>query len=95
MTFVSTKVDSADGDSYHVHGDLTIKGVTREVVLDAEVTGFNRSPCEFNVVGFEAKTKINRTDFGLGWNAALETGGVVVSEEVRITLDIEAREEIA
>jgi polyisoprenoid-binding protein YceI len=93
MTFVSTKVDSAGGDHYHVHGDLTIKGVTRPVVLDAEVTGFNRSPYGFNVVGFEAKTKINRTDFGLGWNAALETGGVVVSEEVRITLDIEAREE--
>ena len=93
MTFVSTKVKGAGGDRYHVHGDLTIKGVTRAVVIDAEVTGFNRSPYGFNVAGLEAKTTINRTDFGLGWNAVLETGGVVVSEEVRITLDIEAREE--
>ncbi|MCX5986894.1 MAG: YceI family protein [Chloroflexi bacterium] len=95
MTFVSTKVEGAGGDRYHVHGDLTIKGVTRAVVLDAEVTGFNRSPYGFNVVGFEAKTKINRGDFGLGWNTALETGGVIVGEEVRITLDIEACEETA
>ena len=95
MTFVSTNVEGVGGDRYHVHGNLTIKGVTHPVVLDAEVTGFNRSPYGFNVVGFEAKTKINRGDFGLGWNAALETGGVLVSEEVRITLDIEAREETA
>lgn len=69
--------------------------MTHPVVLDAEVTGFNRSPYGFNVVGFEAKTRINHSDFGLTWNTALETGGVLVSEEVPITLDIEAIEKTA
>jgi polyisoprenoid-binding protein YceI len=89
ITFKSTGVHG-HGDSFHVHGDLTMHGVTREVVLDTTFNGTGTSPFGHTVAGFEAETKIKRGDFGLNWNAALETGGVMVSDEIRITLDIEA-----
>lgn len=90
ITFRSTRVE-ADGDDFKVTGDLTMHGVTREVVLDAELNGRGNSPMGgFEVLSFSANTKINRSDFGLTWNAALETGGVLVSEDVKISLEIEA-----
>lgn len=90
ITFKSTSV-TADGDGFKVAGDLTMHGVTRGVVLDAELNGRGNSPMGgFEVISFSAETKINRADFGLTWNAALETGGVLVSEDVRISLEIEA-----
>lgn len=89
-TFRSTRVEPRRGDAFRIVGDLTIRGVTRQVVLEVEQTGRGRSPDGTEVIGFEATTKINRKDFGLTWNVALETGGVVVGDEIRITIDIEA-----
>jgi polyisoprenoid-binding protein YceI len=89
ITFTSTRVEP-DGDDLRITGDLTMHGVTREVVLDAEFSGRGMSPFGFEVIGYEAKTKVNREDFGLTWNAALETGGVLVGNEIKITIDIEA-----
>lgn len=89
MTFVSTRIE-ADGDDLKITGDLTMNGVTREVVLDAEFTGRGMSPFGMEVIGYTAKTTINRRDFNMSWNAALEAGGMLVSDDVKITLDIEA-----
>jgi polyisoprenoid-binding protein YceI len=70
--------------------DLTIKGVTRPVEFEVEFEGMATDPWGNVKAGFEAKTEINRTDFGLTWNAALEAGGVLVGEKVKIELDIQA-----
>ncbi|HYO65636.1 MAG TPA: YceI family protein [Archangium sp.] len=89
ITFKSTKVEQA-GQNLKVTGDLTMHGVTKPVVLDVE--GFTteaKDPWGNTKRGGVATTKVNRKDFGLGWNKALETGGVVVGEEVSITLDLE------
>lgn len=83
MEFKSTSVEK-DGDDYAVMGDLTIKGVTKQVKLTAEFGGIATDPWGQTKAGFTLSGKINRTDFGLTWNAALETGGVMVSEEVKI-----------
>jgi polyisoprenoid-binding protein YceI len=89
ITFKSTRV-VRDGSDFKVYGDLTILGVTREVELKTEFNGRNTTPWGFDVVGFEASTKINRKDYGLTWNAALETGGFLVGDEIKVSLDIEA-----
>ncbi len=89
ITFTSTKVEP-NGDDLRITGDLTMHGVTMPVVLEAEFTGRGMSPFGMEVIGYTAKTKINRSDFGLTWNAALETGGVLVGDEIKITIDIEA-----
>ena len=88
-TFTSTGV-RADGDEYVITGDLTIHGVTRPVDLRTEFNGAATDPFGASRVGFSASTEIHRKDFGLTWNAALETGGVLVSDAVKISLDIEA-----
>lgn len=95
LTFKSTSIVPAGGEKFKVHGDLSIRGVTHPVTLDAEVLGFNTSPWGKHVVGFEGKTTISRKQWGLEWNVALETGGVMVSDDVRITLEFEAIEEAA
>jgi len=90
MTFVSKKVAKAGKDNLKVTGDLTLHGVTREVVLDVEPLAMeSKDPWGNLRRGTPATTKINRKDFGLVWNKALETGGVAVGEEVLITLEIE------
>jgi polyisoprenoid-binding protein YceI len=89
LTFTSTKV-VAHGDDLKITGDLTIRGVTRSVVLDAELNGRGANPWGQQVLSYSATTKINRKDFGLNWNAALESGGVLVSDDVRIAIEIEA-----
>jgi polyisoprenoid-binding protein YceI len=90
MTFVSKKVAKAGEDRLKVTGDLTLHGITKEVVLDVEgPTKESRDPYGYIRSGAVASTKINRKDFGLVWNKALETGGVVVGEEVTINLEIE------
>jgi polyisoprenoid-binding protein YceI len=89
ITFKSTRVVK-DGSDFKVFGDLTILDVTREVVLKTEFNGQNTTPWGFDVVGFEASTKINRKDFGLTWNAALETGGFLVGDDIKINLEVEA-----
>jgi len=89
ITFVSTGV-SRDGDDWTITGDLTIKGVAKPVTVEFESTGSARDPFGNLRVGFEGGTTINRKDWGLGWNAALETGGVLVSEKVKLEFDISA-----
>jgi polyisoprenoid-binding protein YceI len=78
------------GERFRVVGDLTIRGVTREVVLDAEYLGHGRDPWGGDRVSFTAETRIDRRDFGLTWNQGLEAGGVLVSNEVRISLEVQA-----
>ena len=90
MTFVSKKVVKAGKDKLKVTGDLTLHGITKQVVLDVEgPTKESKDPWGNIRKGATATTKINRKDFGLVWNAALEIGGVAVGEEITITLEIE------
>lgn len=90
LTFKSTNIDSEGGPNYSVTGDLTIHGVTKSVILAIEdVSQPAKDPWGNQRIGLSGSTKINRKDFGLVWNAALETGGVLVGEEVTITLDIQ------
>jgi polyisoprenoid-binding protein YceI len=87
ITFVGKKiVGDAFGD-FKIVGDLTIHGVTKEVTLDATFEGRAKDPWGNSRLGYTAKGKINRTDFGLNWNQALEAGGVLVSEEVKISVE--------
>jgi polyisoprenoid-binding protein YceI len=88
LTFESNRIDGVP-DEFFIYGNLTIHGVTREVVLKATFEGRGTDPWGGQRVGYSAHTTINRKDFGLTWNAALETGGVVVSDEVRIELNVE------
>ena len=91
ITFKSTKVEvDANGTEGKVYGDLTIRDVTRTVVLEVEKLGENTNPWGAKVIGFTATTKINREDFGLTWNMALETGGWLVGKDIKIELDVEA-----
>ena len=89
ITFKSTKVESAGGNEYKVYGDFTMHGVTKPVVFNAEYNGQGKNPWGMQVAGLAAKTKINRKDWGLGWNQALETGGVLVGEDINIEIDLE------
>jgi polyisoprenoid-binding protein YceI len=89
MTYRSTGIRQ-DGDGYLVDGELTLKGVTRRVPLRLELGGFGPDPYGGTRAGFTATTEINRRDFGVDFNAALETGGVVVGDKIAITLEIEA-----
>lgn len=89
LTFTSTRVEPK-GDDLRIEGDLTIHGVTKPVVLEAEFNGQGANPWGQQVISYSASTKINRKDFGLNWNAALESGGVLVSDEVKISIEIEA-----
>ena len=89
MTFKSTRVEKVSDNSGRVYGDLTIRDVTRPVVLDVEYAGQARSPWGTTSAGFSATTKINRKDFGLTWNVALETGGVLVGEDISIAIEAE------
>ena len=88
-TFTSTRVEGSLPE-FTVHGDLTINGVTRPAALAVEYNGSATDPFGADRVGFSASTEISRKDFGLTWNAALETGGVLVGDKVRITLEISA-----
>ena len=89
MRFVSKKIEGDVNGDFTLIGDLTIRGVTKEVSLDASLQGRGMDPWGNERMGFEAKGKINRNEFGLTWNQALETGGVVVSEDVKLSLDVE------
>ena len=89
ITFSSTKV-ARDGDDWVITGDLTIKGETKPVTIEFESNGSARDPFGNLRIGFEGGTTINRKDWGLSWNAALETGGVLVSEKIKLEFDISA-----
>lgn len=90
LSFKSKKVESVSNDEYRVLGDLTIHGVTKEVLFNAEYAGQQKDAYGKQRAGLTAKATINRKDFGLTWNAALETGGVAVSEKVNIEIDLAA-----
>jgi len=90
MTFVSTEVARDEDGVWLITGDFTIKDVTRSVTIPFETTGSARDPFGNLRVGFEGGVTINRKDWGLTWNAALETGGVLVSEKVRLEFDVSA-----
>jgi len=89
ITFESTAV-AFDGETWDVTGDLTIKGVTHAVTIPFEATGSAQDPYGNTRVGFEGATSISRSDWGLSFNAALETGGVLVSEKIKLEFDISA-----
>ena len=90
ITFKSTGVEVVDADNYRVTGDLTIKDVTKPVTVDFEHTGTAKDPYGNLRAGFEGKAVINRKDYGIAFNAALETGGVLVSEKIVLEFDISA-----
>jgi polyisoprenoid-binding protein YceI len=90
ITFRSTGVVPRGGSRFVLVGDLTIRGVTQEVSLEAELVGKGTDPWGGQRAGFAATTAINRKEFGLAWNQALETGGVLVSDQVKISLEIQA-----
>ncbi len=89
LTFKSRRVQAISGDTFQLVGDLTIKDVSKEVVLDVEFEGTQKDPWGNQKSAFTATTKISRTAFGLTWNAALETGGVLVGDDVKISLDVQ------
>lgn len=89
ITFRSTAIEQR-GDEWKLAGELTIRDVTRPVSLDVEFEGRGADPWGGERAGFTATTKINRKDFGVNWNGVIEAGGVVVSDQVKITLNIEA-----
>ncbi len=90
LTFTSTRVVKQDGTEFVLAGDLTIRGVTREVELEVEYHGVAKSPWGQQVIGFSATTELDREEFGMTWNAALETGGVVVGKKLKIEIEVEA-----
>ncbi len=90
LTFKSTKVTNVKGDAAKLHGDLTIHGVTKPVVLDLEIGGTTKDPWGNTRSGFSATGTINRKDFGIVWNKTLDAGGVMLGDDVALSLDIEA-----
>lgn len=84
ITFKSISFNQKDEDEYELRGVLTIKGISKEIALEVEFGGSNKDPWGNEKAGFSIEGKINRKDWGLNWNAALETGGVLVSEDVKI-----------
>ncbi|NLI67833.1 MAG: YceI family protein [Bacilli bacterium] len=90
MTFESKKIEKVGDNQYKLTGDLTIRGTTKETTFDVEYLGKGTNPWGVEVVGFEARATISRKEFGLTWNQALETGGVLVSDDVKIEIDLEA-----
>jgi polyisoprenoid-binding protein YceI len=91
IDFVSKRVESVGGEKFRLAGDLTIRGTTHEVVLDVEFAGRQKDPWGGERAGFSATTKIDRKDFGLTWNQVLEAGGILVGDQVEITIEVEAK----
>jgi polyisoprenoid-binding protein YceI len=91
ITFKSTRIERSEtADQYRVHGDLTLRGTTREIVLATSFNGRGRNPYGKEVAGFTAETTLNRRDFGLNWNAALETGALLVGDKVNVLVEVQA-----
>ncbi len=90
ITFASTSVEKVGDDVYRVTGDLTVRGTTKPVEIDFEYAGAAVDPFGNTRIGLEGRTTVNRKDFGLDWNAPLDTGGVLVSEKVTLEFDVSA-----
>ncbi|MFD5626517.1 YceI family protein [Streptomyces sp. NPDC127072] len=95
MTFRSTKAEALGGDDYRITGDLSILGTTKPITIDLEFNGSATDPFGNQRVGFEGKAQIIRSEWGLSWNAALETGGVLVSDKIKLVFDISAIKNVA
>lgn len=89
IVFTGTSMTGSGGENFQLKGTLTIRGINREVTLDVEFGGINKDPWGNEKAGFSISGKINRKDWGLNWNAALEAGGVLVSDEVRINAEVQ------
>ncbi|MFI6943188.1 YceI family protein [Streptomyces sp. NPDC050418] len=90
MTFRSTSAEALGGEDYRITGDLTIKDVTKPLTIDLEFNGVAKDPFGNERVGFEGKAELHRSEWGLTWNSALDTGGVLVSDKIKLTFDISA-----
>ncbi|MFI6012907.1 YceI family protein [Streptomyces sp. NPDC051243] len=90
MTFRSTSAEALGGDDYRITGDLTILGTTKPITIELEFNGAAKDPFGNERVGFEGKAELLRSEWGLTWNAALETGGVLVSDKIKLNFDISA-----
>lgn len=90
MTFVSERIEKAGADAFIVHGDLTIRDVTKRIALPVAFLGAAKDPWGNEKLGFEAEIALNRKDFGLTWNAVLETGSFLVGDEVKVSLSLQA-----
>ena len=88
ITFKSTKVEQRDANHGQIAGDLTIRDMTKPVILEVEYAGMAKSPWGTISAGFSAHTRLNRKDWGLTWNVALETGGWLVSDEIKIDIEV-------
>ncbi len=89
MTFKSTSIEGSDTNHFKLHGDLTIKGETHPMVLNVTKEGEGTSPWGTQVLAYSAEGTINRKDWGLNWNVALEAGGLLVSDQIKLTIDAE------
>jgi polyisoprenoid-binding protein YceI len=89
ICFQSTHIDVQDAHNAQMTGDLTIRGITRQITLDVTYNGQAKNPSGKTVAGFEVEGKLNRKDFGLEWNVAIEAGGVLVGDEVKILAEVE------
>lgn len=90
LTFASTDIVKKSDTKYDVTGDMTVKDVTKKVTFEAEYEGSGKNPWGVDVAAFEVEGKISRNEFGLTWNQALETGGVLVGDDITITIDLQA-----
>lgn len=95
LSFKSNRVEQIDDSHGRIYGDLTIRGVTRPVVLDTEYAGTSKSPWGTTSAGFSASTRISRKDWGLEWNVALETGGWLVGDAVNVNIELEIVEQVS
>ena len=89
LTFVSTEIVKTKADKYDVTGDITIKGITQKITFEADYEGAGKNPWGVDVAAFEVEGKISRKEFGLTWNQALETGGVLVGDDIKIIIDLQ------
>jgi polyisoprenoid-binding protein YceI len=90
ITFKSTRIE-AKGDAFVVHGDITIRGVTKPIALDVEYAGTSKNPYGQTITGVSASGSISRRDFGIVWDSPLETGGVAVSDKVKLEIEVQAK----
>ena len=95
ITFASSRIQPAGEDRYDVTGTLTMRGVSKEITLPVTFLGFAKDPWGNDKAGFELETKLNRKDFGMIWNAALDNGGVLLGDEVRIAINLETNRQKA
>jgi polyisoprenoid-binding protein YceI len=95
LTFASSRIVPAGGDRYEVKGTLTMRGIQKEITLPVTFLGFAKDPWGNEKAGFEFETKLNRKDFGMVWNAALDTGGFILGDEVTVSINLETLREKA